>query len=84
MRDDVEQEKYSYWYRKHPPRNGGYEYWKLWYLSNDRRHCKRTTDRKIRSMYKQIIHRRDLDPEDVEALRGSDYEKIFDYWWEIY
>ena len=79
MRDAEED---TYWNRRHPPRNGGWEYWRIYYLTGPRQYAKKCTDRRIRQKYRQMIHH--MDPEDVTALRGSDYEKEFDYNWEIW
>lgn len=81
QRADAEKYRDTYWGRKHPPRNGGFQYWQEWHISVMRRHCKRTTNRRIRSQYRDRLHR--MDPEDVQALRGADYEKVFDYAWEM-
>lgn len=61
-------------------RNGGYEYWKAYYISGCRRYAKCCTNRAIRAYYRDQIRRLDRDGmEDVSALRGADYEKMYDY-----
>lgn len=79
---DAEEYRDSYWYRKHPARNNGWEYWRQWYISGRRRIAKKYTDKRIRQKYRQMIHR--YDPDDVTAPRGSDYEKEYDYAWTIW
>ena len=66
-----------WWIRKHPPRNNGWEYWKVSYLTGPRQYAKKYSDKHIRQKYRLMIHH--SDPEDVVALRGADYEKEFDY-----
>ena len=72
----------SYWRRKHPPRNKGWEYWQIYYLSGRRQYAKKYTDKRIRQKYRQMIQK--LDPDDVTAPSGADYEKEFDYDWTIW
>jgi len=73
----------SYPHARHvDPRNGGYTYWETFYLSGPRKFAKRCTNRKIRGTFRELIA--NADPEDVPTLRGSDYEKLFDYFWTIY
>ena len=72
----------SYWSRKHPPRNNGFEYWKTYSRSGAKRFAKRHTNRVIRRMYRDKFANK--DPEDVVAETNSDYQKEFDYWWCIY
>ena len=74
---EAELEEDSWWIRKHPPRNNGFEYWQLCYLSGPRGFAKRCTNRKIRNRYREMIAH--MDPEDVPAYQRSDYEKEFDY-----
>ena len=70
------------WNRKHPPRNGGYEYWDEFFYSGKRQYAKKYSDKRIRQKYRQLIKK--LDHEDVTAPRGADYEKEYDYWWTIW
>lgn len=72
----------NWWIRKHPPKNNGWEYWRIYYLSGRRGYAKKYSDKRIRQKYRQMI--RHLDLEDVTALRGSDYEKEYDYNWTIW
>ena len=66
-------------------RNGGYEYWQHCYLSGCRQFAKNSTNRAIRAMYRDMLNTFNEDSlEDVQALKGSDYEKVFDYFWTIY
>lgn len=69
-------------WRGHPRRNKGFEYWKTFYLSGCRRFAKSATNRIIRARYRELL--RNADPEDVQALRGADYEKMFDYLWTVW
>lgn len=62
-------------------RNGGYEYWQAMYVTGKRKFAKSYTNRMIRAFYRDIVHRLDEESMDeVQDLRGSDYEKMFDYW----
>lgn len=79
---EAEEDDGSIWYRKHPPRNRGWEYWKIYYLTGRRQYAKKYSDRRIRQKYRQIMH--NADPEDITALQGSDYEKEYDYYYTIY
>ena len=63
-------------------RNGGYNYWNQFYLSGPRRYAKYCTNRKIRSMYRALLTNEILS--EIVAPQGSDYEKLFDFWWTIY
>lgn len=63
-------------------RNGGYQYWQRIDISKRRRYAKRSTNRRIRMMYRSAFANTDLF--DVQALTGADYEKAFDYNWEIW
>lgn len=66
-------------------RNGGYEYWKAYYLSGERKYAKLCTNRVIRAYYRDQIRKLDQEAmEDIAALRGADYEKMFDYVWTIW
>jgi len=61
-------------------RNGGYEYWQNYYLTGPRQYAKDCTNRVIRAKYRDmlnVLHEDEMD--DVQALRGSDYEKMYDY-----
>lgn len=71
------------WYnRRHPPRNNGWEYWKIWYISGARQYAKKYSDKRIRQKYRQMI--RKYDPDDVTAPKGADYEKEYDYNWTVW
>ena len=66
-------------------RNGGFEYWQNSYLSGKRKFAKRSTNRVIRSRYRDMLRNADEEQlEDMRGLRGSDYEKEFDYAWTIW
>ena len=66
-------------------RNGGYEYWQSYYLTGPRQYAKNCTNRVIRAIYRDMLNTLDADAlEDVQALRGSDYEKMYDYNWTIW
>lgn len=79
LRDRLEREanEDTWWNRKHPARNHGWEYWKTCYLSGMRGYAKKYSDKRIRQKYRQMI--KHFDPEDVYAPRGADYEKEYDY-----
>ena len=74
---EAEEDNGSYWRRKHPPRNRGWEYWRVWYLSGQRKVAKKYTEKAIRQKYRRMLHSADL--EDIHALKGAEYEKEFDY-----
>lgn len=66
-------------------RNRGFEYWDQTYISGSRRFAKDMTNGVIRAKYRNMIHRGDPDEmEAAHALRGSDYEKMYDYLWTIW
>jgi len=66
-------------------RNGGYEYWQTYYLTGPRQYAKSCTNRAIRAYYRDILRTLAEDElEDVQALCGSDYEKMYDYDWTIW
>ena len=75
-------EEDSLWNRKHPPRNGGVEYWHIYYLSGPRQYAKKATNSVIRRKFRDMIRNADYD--EVEAPRGSDYEKYYDYLWTVW
>ena len=72
----------SWWREKHPPRNRGWEYWRAYYLSGRRQYAKKYSDKRIRQKYRMMI--RQLDPEDISAPCGADYEKEYDYSWTVW
>ena len=76
------EEHSDWWSEKHPPKNGGWEYWGEYFLSGMRQYAKKYSDKRIRQKYRQMIKK--MDPEDVTAPRGADYEKEYDYWWTIW
>lgn len=63
-------------------RNDGYNYWDQFYLSGPRKYAKECTNRKIRAMYRALIANEILS--EIIAPQGSDYEKLFDYFWTIW
>ena len=66
-------------------RNGGYDYWKIYYLTGPRQYAKFCTNRVIRAMYRDLLRNlTEDDMEDIQAFNGSDYEKAFDYDWTIW
>ena len=79
MRQDLDDSAYS---RRRAERNGGYHYWDQFYLSGSRGFAKKYSDKRIRQKFREQI--RNEDPEDVSALRGSEYEKEFDYAWAVW
>lgn len=66
----------------HDSRNGGYNYWVDFSLTGPRQYAKYCTNRKIRAMYRNLASH--PDHEHVPALRGSQYEKEFDYEYTIW
>lgn len=79
---EAEEDAGSYWSRKHPPRNNGWEYWRLYYLTGKRQYAKKYSDKRIRQKYRQMISHG--DPEDVSVPRRADYQKEYDYNWTIW
>lgn len=79
---EAQSEEYAWWRKKHPPRNNGWEYWRTYYMTGMRQYAKKYSDKKIRQKYRRMIRR--LDPEDVTAPKGADYEKEYDYNWTIW
>ena len=66
-------------------KNGGYEYWHHCYLSGSRGYAKSCTNRRIRAMYRDMLRSMDEETsEDIQPMRGADYEKAFDYDWVIW
>lgn len=85
LRDKLEreaEESDSWWLKKHPPRNNGWEYWKQWDLSGMRGYAKKYSDKRIRQRYREMIKK--MDHEEITAPRGADYEKEYDYLWTIW
>ena len=80
MIEDAQED--SYWNRKHPSRNNGWEYWKSFYLTGRRQFAKKFSDKRIRQKYRTMVKK--LDPEDVTVPRRADYEKEYDYSWTIW
>lgn len=78
----AEENRNSYWYRKHPPRNGGYEYWSQSSRSGRKQALKRHSNKRIRQQYREMLANNDAD--EIPAYRGADYEKAYDYWWELW
>ena len=74
-------------------RNGGYEYWQHCYITGPRTYAKSCTNRAIRAMYRDLLRgldrecdddARELWGDEIQAMTGSDYEKIYDYDWTIW
>ena len=88
VRQRYQEDDDFWWWAVHHPRNGGYEYWNQFARSGARRFAKDATNGVIRSRYRDVL--RGIDPynedeiEDIQALRGSDYEKMFDFWWTLW
>lgn len=87
---DLVRQRYQgedFWWRDHH-RNGGYEYWQQFSRSGARAFAKDATNSVIRARYRELLNDLDMeDPEtleEIQALTGSDYEKMFDYWWTIW
>ena len=70
------------WYKRIEHRNRGYDYWKAFYLSGCRKFAKDCTNRCIRNRYR--MKKNSMDPEEIVAMRHSDYQKEFDYWWTLW
>lgn len=63
-------------------RNGGYKYWEDFSLSGPRAYAKYCTNRRIRSKYRNLASRADQD--HIQAMRGSQYEKEYDYAYTVW
>jgi len=79
---ELEAQEDCYWNRKHPPRNNGWEYWKLYDMTGMRQYAKKFSDKRIRQKYRIMI--RKMDPEDAFVPQGADYEKEYDYEYTIW
>lgn len=65
--------------------NGGYKYWKEFYLSGRRRIAKDRTNRAIRAFYRMLLSTlSETTADDIPCLRCADYEKMSDYEWTVY
>ena len=85
VRQRCQDESASWWWSRDHQRNGGYEYWNQFYLSGPRRYAKECTNSVIRARYRDMLRSMtDEDVEDIQALTGSDYEKMFDFLWTLY
>ena len=80
MRDDASED--TLWNRKHPKRNGGFEYWNDYYLSGRRKFAKKCSDGRIRQRFRSMLA--NMDPDEIPAYKGADHEKEFDYNWTIW
>lgn len=86
---DERKEKRSYaedvasGYKHCDPRNGGYQYWTEFYLSGPKSYAKECTNRKIRAKYRDLFNSGE-DHDHIMGLKGSQYEKEFDFWWTVY
>lgn len=69
-------------FRWRDSRNGGYHYWDSFSLSGAKAYAKYRTNRKIRSKFRNMVSTQDF--ECISALRGSQYEKEYDYPWTVY
>ena len=70
-------------FRSTPP-NDGFEYWKTFYLSGLRKFAKQCSEGVIRAQYRNMLSKIDADDmEDIPALCGSEYKRVFDYDWTI-
>ena len=66
-------------------RNGGYDYWKIYYLTGPRQYAKDCTNRVIRAMYRDLFRKMNKeDMDEIQAYHGADYEKAYDYAWTIW
>jgi hypothetical protein len=87
VRQRYQDEDFWWWYNHHPC-NGGYEYWKQFGRSGTRKYAKDMTNGVIRSRYRDMLRDIDLDDDDaiddIQALTGADYEKMFDFWWTLW
>lgn len=81
IQDEMEMRSDDTWHRR-DKRNGGYTYWKTWYISGTRAYARQSTNRRIRQKYRELIGRGEF--EDICVLSGGEYEKEFDYWWTVY
>lgn len=82
MRREAAEKADTYWYRKHPPRNGGFEYWGSYSVSGRRKFAKNQTNRVLRQAFRNETANREA--EDIRAMRGADYRKNYDYNWTVW
>lgn len=76
----LESEKPEHIYRTVSP----LDYWKHYYKrSTEKRYAKRTTNRAIRSKFRDTIRAADYE-EFPKSLSGSEYQRYFDYAWWIF
>lgn len=85
---ELDKEKERSWYEENidskwaDRRNNGYQYWDEFYLSGRKTFAKRSTNRRIRSMYREKIATE--NHAEINAHQGADYQKEFDYAWEVW
>lgn len=62
------------------------DYWKRWYFSGKRRLAKDNTNRKLRQLGREHCQKAKIaDIEEMARLpQGSEYQKYFDYGWEVW
>lgn len=84
----TDEAKYLERYRPQGDRNNGYTYWEMWpNISGRKGFAKRMTNRVIRQHYRELFSGLNPDGDalgEIQAMRNADYEKIYDYWWEVY
>ena len=72
--DRIKNQDNDTWWKK--------RYWLTYYLSGCRKIAKKSTNRKIRGIYRNITNAAELDI--LTALSNADYRKYFDYDWTIW
>lgn len=85
------EERREYWDRISDPRNGGWQYWQQYDMSGPKGYARRSTNRRIRSQFRNELSTPGIGGldeicdgfEDIPAMRHADYQKCFDYWWII-
>lgn len=81
----IEEHTKSFCYFSATPPNDGFDYWKTLYLSGKRKFAKRCSNSIIRARYRDILKNIDIENiEDIPALCGSEYRRLFDYNWTIW
>ena len=67
-----------------PERNGGWDYWDHCYLSGPRGLAKTLTNRKLRTMFRNLSMRDEEYLEDAQSYCNGDYRRVSDYKWIIW
>lgn len=67
---------------RNPEKKPNTKYWQKINVSNARGFAKRQTNRKVRTMFRALIHQMKYD--EVPFCGCADYQKYFDYQWTVW